>query len=122
MIRRPPRSTRTDTLSPYTTLFRSRSMQAIILLAGVLALAAFAYRSGTRKALAAAGDGRGGRALHSLPSYYGASVALWCGIPALLIAFVWLLGGGWLAEQAALGPLPEEIGRASCRERVCKAG
>src|SRR3546814_18273223 len=34
MIRRPPRATRTDTLLPYTTLFRSRaisaSMQAII--------------------------------------------------------------------------------------------
>src|SRR3546814_9732234 len=28
MIRRPPRSTRTDTLFPYTTLFRSRSRQA----------------------------------------------------------------------------------------------
>src|SRR3546814_4002562 len=27
MIRRPPRSTRTDTLFPYTTLFRSRSNQ-----------------------------------------------------------------------------------------------
>src|SRR3546814_4253259 len=26
MIRRPPRSTRTDTLFPYTTLFRSRSL------------------------------------------------------------------------------------------------
>src|SRR3546814_4861623 len=26
MIRRPPRSTRTDTLSPYTTLFRSRGL------------------------------------------------------------------------------------------------
>src|SRR3546814_12334364 len=26
MIRRPPRSTRTDTLFPYTTLFRSRAM------------------------------------------------------------------------------------------------
>src|SRR3546814_3621112 len=26
MIRRPPRSTRTDTLFPYTTLFRSRQM------------------------------------------------------------------------------------------------
>src|SRR3546814_8618631 len=26
MIRRPPRSTRTDTLFPYTTLFRSRTM------------------------------------------------------------------------------------------------
>src|SRR3546814_8341330 len=28
MIRRPPRSTRTDTLFPYTTLFRSRSAPA----------------------------------------------------------------------------------------------
>src|SRR3546814_19093537 len=28
MIRRPPRSTRTDTLFPYTTLFRSRSGRA----------------------------------------------------------------------------------------------
>src|SRR3546814_9715257 len=28
MIRRPPRSTRTDTLFPYTTLFRSRSASA----------------------------------------------------------------------------------------------
>src|SRR3546814_9296540 len=28
MIRRPPRSTRTDTLFPYTTLFRSRSQAA----------------------------------------------------------------------------------------------
>src|SRR3546814_3590009 len=29
MIRRPPRSTRTDTLFPYTTLFRSRRRQTI---------------------------------------------------------------------------------------------
>src|SRR3546814_21032492 len=28
MIRRPPRSTRTDTLFPYTTLFRSRNRKA----------------------------------------------------------------------------------------------
>src|SRR3546814_5189883 len=28
MIRRPPRSTRTDTLFPYTTLFRSRDRRA----------------------------------------------------------------------------------------------
>src|SRR3546814_8650428 len=31
MIRRPPRSTRTDTLLPYTTLFRSRPRRAIAL-------------------------------------------------------------------------------------------
>src|SRR3546814_5410709 len=30
MIRRPPRSTRTDTLFPYTTLFRSLVVQAVI--------------------------------------------------------------------------------------------
>src|SRR3546814_11009808 len=30
MIRRPPRSTRTDTLFPYTTLFRSDSQQRLL--------------------------------------------------------------------------------------------
>src|SRR3546814_13653065 len=30
MIRRPPRSTRTDTLFPYTTLFRSESLRAAV--------------------------------------------------------------------------------------------
>src|SRR3546814_8664239 len=30
MLRRPPRSTRTDTLFPYTTLFRSRSFYFIL--------------------------------------------------------------------------------------------
>src|SRR3546814_6127767 len=34
MIRRPPRSTRTDTLFPYTTLFRSEQTQDCIDLAG----------------------------------------------------------------------------------------
>src|SRR3546814_2725890 len=29
MIRRPPRSTRTDTLFPYTTLFRSRAAHSV---------------------------------------------------------------------------------------------
>src|SRR3546814_20586028 len=30
MIRRPPRSTRTDTLFPYTTLFRSKAVRSIL--------------------------------------------------------------------------------------------
>src|SRR3546814_13388436 len=42
MTRRPPRSTRTDTLFPYTTLFRS----AIVISCGVSALLlALSYRS-----------------------------------------------------------------------------
>src|SRR3546814_5857286 len=40
MIRRPPRSTRTDTLFPYTTLFRSQQAQQIV------AIAAFPQRFG----------------------------------------------------------------------------
>src|SRR3546814_9208432 len=38
MIRRPPRSTRTDTLFPYTTLFRSPGRNQIVMTAGVAAL------------------------------------------------------------------------------------
>src|SRR3546814_10655096 len=36
MIRRPPRSTRTDTLFPYTTLFRSPECERVLVLAGNL--------------------------------------------------------------------------------------
>src|SRR3546814_20555991 len=35
MIRRPPRSTRTDTLFPYTTLFRSKPTSGTALVGGV---------------------------------------------------------------------------------------
>src|SRR3546814_11770134 len=36
MIRRPPRSTRTDTLFPYTTLFRSGDLEAAAIAVGVI--------------------------------------------------------------------------------------
>src|SRR3546814_8951795 len=39
MIRRPPRSTRTDTLFPYTTLFRSRVLSAVALSWAITGLA-----------------------------------------------------------------------------------
>src|SRR3546814_12991453 len=41
MIRRPPRSTRTDTLFPYTTLFRSGDWLQIFLLAMIWGLSFF---------------------------------------------------------------------------------
>src|SRR3546814_5505302 len=54
MIRRPPRSTRTDTLFPYTTLFRSGQGDDVIakLLRKVLYVGAFAYIIGNFNALA----------------------------------------------------------------------
>ena len=84
-------------------------MQGIVLLIGLLALSAFAYRSGTRKALAVGGPRRSDRALHSLPSYYGAYAALWCGLPIAIVGFLWLIGGGWLAEQVAITTLPAAL-------------
>src|SRR3546814_3255904 len=48
MIRRPPRSTRTDTLFPHTTLFRSG---AIALVADLLVIIAFAARRLVDRAL-----------------------------------------------------------------------
>src|SRR3546814_1670823 len=52
MIRRPPRSTRTDTLFPYTTLFRSDLIDA-------QAVQALAHRLGRRIAPAPLGAGDG---------------------------------------------------------------
>src|SRR3546814_2839908 len=51
MIRRPPRSTRTDTLFPYTTLFRSRFLHRRDLVLG-LALPAGDDRTGVAHAAA----------------------------------------------------------------------
>src|SRR3546814_19962520 len=51
MIRRPPRSTRTDTLVPYTTLFRSDSFDQIVTLpveAG-MNLVVFAFPEGCQQ-------------------------------------------------------------------------
>src|SRR3546814_2344919 len=46
MIRRPPRSTRTDTLFPYTTLFRSIDFRRMIQLEPIIATATKGIRQG----------------------------------------------------------------------------
>src|SRR3546814_15650556 len=47
MIRRPPRSTRTDTLSPYTTLFRAQGLAVAVAVegAGEVAVELYVLRS-----------------------------------------------------------------------------
>src|SRR3546814_2860061 len=57
MIRRPPRSTRTDTLFPYTTLFRSVPRANLLysprdkILATSLLIEAFLYEEQTRRGI-----------------------------------------------------------------------
>ncbi len=37
--------------------------------------------------------------LHSLPHYHGSYVALWCGIPALVILFFWAMLSGYVIDN-----------------------
>src|SRR3546814_15079827 len=114
MIRRPPRSTRTDTLFPYTTLFRSAEvddLEAVALehdaddiLADIVDVAldrrhhdlALALRARLLRRLDE-GQQMRDRLLHHARRFHD-------------------LRQEHLARSAQVA----EIGRASCRERVCK--
>src|SRR3546814_19310414 len=110
MIRRPPRSTRTDTLFPYTTLFRSVVVHAVVL----------------RPRLARRVDVEAGALAQVVAVGIGHTVAARAGVrrdqddPVL----------GRVALRAGLGDEvllvagqarePVHIGRASCWGRVCQ--
>src|SRR3546814_11870513 len=97
MTRRPPRSTRTDTLFPYTTLFRSVARGWIVsgtrrdVLIGTAAFAAagLAWRLTPKRTLDLVSD-------EKLAEIVPAAFGLWSSRPST------------------------QIGRASCRERVCQ--
>src|SRR3546814_12775048 len=96
MIRRPPRSTRTDTLFPYTTLFRSNGVADAVTL-----LLADGFR-----------DARGRR-----NGPYRLILANILAEPLCRMAedVQRHLAPGGLVVLSGL-----QIGRASCRERVCQ--
>src|SRR3546814_18332795 len=124
MIPRPPRSTRTDTLFPYTTLFRSLQVYGACstmlkargvgrtrhLQAQLLRLVNQPHHVGTEKHLVLLVDD------HAV------------GTAALLIEFVeYILQNVRRAEhrhaaqaQFGVASVMSQIGRASCRERVCQ--
>ncbi len=49
-----------------------------------------------------------GAAVHSLPGYHGAFVAIWVGVPALIIVVAWLLFQGAVIDQMILSSLPAD--------------
>jgi phosphate transport system permease protein len=63
----------------------------LLLLGVLLALIAVAYQLGLKKSRQLAGEGNSSVSLHSRPGYYGALVAMWCGMPAFLILAIWNL-------------------------------
>src|SRR3546814_14669946 len=99
MIRRPPRSTRTDTLVPYTTLFRSwcRRRRIVPARAGSDDVAAW-----IRALSGADSSDETVRAMATIERY--------------------IVNVGWAYRMAGLDDptAPPQIGRASWRERVCQ--
>src|SRR3546814_17540751 len=104
MIRRPPRSTRTDTLFPYTTLFRSQTLlrqQPIDQHRPneiTVRLDELDDEAVRRALVTAIDDGRRQRRAKRIASY--------CAIVTI-------------PRPEPAGHAQAKIGRASCRERVC---
>ena len=82
-------------------------MHTSTLIMVLLLLSAAAYYLGRRRAFTVAA-GRV-RNLHSLPSYYGYYVALWCGLPALLVAGVWYSAEDTVITRLLTDALPAEM-------------
>ena len=78
----------------------------LLLIGVLLALIAIAYQIGLSKSRSLAGKGNNTAVLHSRPGYYGALVALWCGIPAFLILIVWNLVEPNILKHVVLDQVP----------------
>lgn len=82
-------------------------MNVLIVVAVVLALSVISFRFGRARSMSLSdGDTR---QLHSLPSYYGMYVALWCGVPALILVAVWISLEPSLLINMVLDTLPAHM-------------
>src|SRR3546814_11312178 len=126
MIRRPHRSTRTDTLFPYTTLFRSSSSRFSA--TAPLGACRPSGPPGSIRSLPPDPILRGpvrptqkDMAMNRLRQIFPAPLlALIAGLIVAAIALILLIGGVWLAALGGPAYYLGKIGRAACRERVCK--
>lgn len=81
----------------------------LLLIGVLLALVAIAYQIGLSKSRNLAGKGNNSAALHSRPGYYGALVALWCGIPAFLILIIWNLVEPSVLQHIIFNNIPASV-------------
>src|SRR3546814_12914796 len=113
MIRRPPRSTRTDTLFPYTTLFRSSTDALGLILSKLPATLELAFLALV------------------IAIFLGVPLGMLAGLKPDSIVGKTIMGGSilgfslpnfWQGMMLILlfAVIFKEIGRASCRERGCQ--
>lgn len=82
-------------------------MSLPVIFAVILVLMAAGYQIGLRRSVAVAG-GRPGD-LHSRPGAYGAYVALWAGLPALVLLALWLIFQPVIISTVVDGMLPDTV-------------
>lgn len=82
-------------------------MSPTFLLLTILALTVFGYYFGRARASALVSGNL--QQLHSRPNYYGAYTALWCAVPAVLIAVVWLTFQPSIVESLVIAALPDTM-------------
>lgn len=82
-------------------------MQFTVLALILALLTVIGFQAGRSRAAATVG----GRLpeLHSVPAYHGFYVAIWAGLPALLLLLMWTAAEGWLIMQLVLGSLPQRF-------------
>jgi phosphate transport system permease protein len=85
---------------------RSAGTTASAVLIAVLGLSLIGFFMGRARAVAKAGGNL--RRLHSLPNYHGFYVALWCGLPSLILALVWLVAQPAIVTEATKSAMPAE--------------
>jgi phosphate transport system permease protein len=78
----------------------------LLLIGILLAIVAIAYQLGLSRSKAIVGKGNNSAILHSRPGYYGAMVALWCGIPAALLLVLWNLAEPAILRHLVLAAIP----------------
>ncbi|MEO0421707.1 MAG: phosphate ABC transporter permease subunit PstC [Pseudomonadota bacterium] len=93
----------------------------MILFLLLVGLGIAAYRIGSQRAVSAVGGLDKVRQLHSRPGYYGALTALWCVLPALLVAVIWTTLQPVLLDSLLIDSLPATAPQLSADERSALA-
>lgn len=84
-------------------------MQFNTILLTLIALVAFSFYLGRKRSIAVSTVRKGRRDLHSRPNYYGFMVAIWSGIPALLVLLIWSAFNSTMVTSLTIAGLPESM-------------
>lgn len=81
-------------------------MNTSMLLIVALVLIGVAYFAGQKRSISIANVNGGTKNLNSLPFYYGALTALWCGVPSLILLALWTIFDDYFIQSIIVQELP----------------